>query len=265
MNVKPQNFICCSCSFLAQKRKIFWDCLLSHRFHSPNPGHSPKLDKFQTLLIFNRLCWKDMKKTPKAVYNFRILSKLFRSVKGGLFESEGLLWKKRKQQRNTSKTKIKPNPLYIYISIHIPLNIFQLQFFLGKYPNLIMSFPLPPTMQCCIFGKHKSAFCSVFLWGKRDFHVQKSAFPSLIRLSNKSYYHLFNIFVSLKSNGTTTIPFSLPVNEWNLQGLNNHVTVPLIIIQKTAQTKLLSAFYVLQILCLKLNSVKGAEGMARDT
>lgn len=56
------------------------------------------------------------------------------------------------------------------------------------------------------------------------------------------YYHFFNIFLSLKNNRTDTISFSLPVNEPNSEGLNNHITVDFIIISKTDQRKYVLCF-----------------------
>lgn len=56
------------------------------------------------------------------------------------------------------------------------------------------------------------------------------------------YYHFFNIFLSLKNNRTDAISLSLPVNEPNSEGLNNHITVVFVIILKTDQTKYVLCF-----------------------
>lgn len=74
-----------------------------------------------------------MGKNPKAVktyYSFRILSKLFRSVNGVLFESEDLVGKKPKttkqHKENKSKTKSRMNLyLYLYTTEYISTSVFS--------------------------------------------------------------------------------------------------------------------------------------------
>lgn len=129
----------------SKEKEILWDYLLSHRFHSPNPGHSPKLDKFQILLIFNPLYWqRHGKKTPKLsryITTLELLSKLSGSLKGVSFESEVLLWKNQNNTKKPATTKKPLMCLYSYTIEYISTSVF-----LEKYPDLLNSLPLPPTM-----------------------------------------------------------------------------------------------------------------------